>query len=497
MYKLQNGSDIRGIAYPNDEREVNLTNETVKKIFEAFYRWLKEKTKKEDIKISIGTDSRITGEGFRMVAVDVLKSNGCNVLDCKMSTTPAMFMSTVMDGYNADGAVMITASHLPYYHNGFKFFTKEGGLDKGDIKEILDIANDIDINRNRETGKIGTVEYPNLIDDYSSLLVEKIRREVNSKSNYEKPLDKIKILVDAGNGAGGFFADKILAKLGADITGSQFLEPDGMFPNHIPNPENKEAMKSICDAVIKNNSDLGIIFDTDVDRAALVGKGGKPINKNALIALISKIILKEHPKTTIVTDSITSDGLSSFIKEIGGVHHRFKRGYKNVINEAIRLDDSGQETHIAIETSGHAALKENYFLDDGSYLISKILIESARLKEQNMEITNLIESLVESKEDGEYRIKIGVEDFKPYAVNIIEELTAYATDLEGWSVVPNNYEGIRINCDKNNGNGWFLLRISLHEPLLVLNIESNEDGGVEIMYKKLKSFLEKYDLIGL
>lgn len=74
------------------------------------------------------------------------------------------------------------------------------------------------------------------------------------------------------------------------------MNPDGMFPNHIPNPENKEAMESICKAVLDNKSDLGIIFDTDVDRAAIVGKNGKPINKNALIAVISSIVLEEHPK---------------------------------------------------------------------------------------------------------------------------------------------------------------------------------------------------------
>jgi phosphomannomutase len=100
-----------------------------------------------------------------------------------------------------------------------------------------------------------------------------------------------------------------------------------------------------------------------------------------LIALISAIILEEHSNSIIVTDSITSNGLKEFIEEkLGGVHHRFKRGYKNVINEAIRLNKEGKESYLAIETSGHAALKENYFLDDGAYLIAKILIKMAKLK---------------------------------------------------------------------------------------------------------------------
>ena len=178
--------------------------------------------------------------------------------------------------------------------------------------------------------------------------------------------------MDAGNGAGGFFADKVLEVLGADTNGSQFLDPDGTFPNHIPNPEDKEAMESICDAVIKKNADLGIIFDTDVDRAAVVDRFGRDINRNRIIALISAIVLGERKGATIVTDSITSEGLKKFIEEdLGGVHHRFKRGYKNVINEAIRLNEEGTYTPVAIETSGHCALMENYFLDDGAYLIAR------------------------------------------------------------------------------------------------------------------------------
>lgn len=497
MHKLQNGSDIRGIAYPNDEKEVNLSDEVVEKIFISFYIWLKERTGKNKLSIAIGTDSRVTGEKFRKIAVDTLKTRGGDVFDCKMATTPAMFMSTIMGGYDCDGAVMITASHLPYYHNGFKFFTKDGGLDKNNIKEILDLASNLnknieyDIDKNFQNGK---VVYPDLISDYSTLILNIIREGVNSSECFDKPLEGIKILVDAGNGAGGFFANKILTSLGADTTGSQYLEPDGMFPNHIPNPENKEAMESICDAVIENNSDLGIIFDTDVDRAAIVGKGGKPINKNALIALISKIILNDHPKTTIVTDSITSNGLTKFIEVNGGIHHRFKRGYKNVINEAIRLNNEGQECHIAIETSGHAALKENYFLDDGSYLIAKILVEVAKLRSNGTTVTDLLSNLEEAKEEKEFRISIDVEDFRPYAETIIEDLEAYISKLDGLSIVPKNYEGIRVNCNEDSGDGWFLLRISLHEPLLVLNIESNKIGGVEEIYSKLRKFLSNYKL---
>jgi len=182
---------------------------------------------------------------------------------------------------------------------------------------------------------------------------------------------------------------KVLDQLGADTTGSQFLEPDGHFPNHIPNPENKEAMASIRDATLRTKAHLGIIFDTDVDRAAVVDMAGNEINRDRLIALIAAIILEEHPHSTVVTDSVTSNGLADFIAIKGGRHHRFKRGYKNVIDEGIRLNKEGTECHLAIETSGHGAVKENYFLDDGAYLVVKILIKMAKMKP--VSVTSLIE----------------------------------------------------------------------------------------------------------
>ena len=158
------------------------------------------------------------------------------------------------------------------------------------------------------------------MDTYSKILADKIR----SATGEDKPLLGFKIVVDAGNGEGGFYVDKVLKPLGADTTGSRFLEPDGSFPNHIPNPEDKEAMESITNAVKEQNADFGIIFDTDVDRAGAVLSDGSELNRNRIIAMLSAILLREHPNTTIVTDSITSTGLAEFIKENGGVHHRFK-----------------------------------------------------------------------------------------------------------------------------------------------------------------------------
>lgn len=491
LAKLQNGTDIRGIAIETADKKVNLTPNNIKLIGSGFVKWLKEKINLVDrkLKIAVGMDSRLSGPELKSTLIELLINLGCNVYDCGIATTPAMFMTTLEEGYKCDGAIMITASHLPYYYNGLKFFTQDGGCEKEDIRDILLFAAQKELTYSNSKGILFEV---NFIEEYSNILVNKIRQAVDSHENYKEPLKGFRIVVDAGNGAGGFFADKVLNSLGADTTGSQFLEPDGRFPNHIPNPENKEAMESIKKAVLANKADLGIIFDTDVDRAAIVDSNGTEINKNTLIALISSIILEEHPKTTIVTDSVTSVGLSEFINNLGGIHHRFKRGYKNVINEAIKLNNKGQETHLAIETSGHAALKENYFLDDGAYLIAKILIKMAQLNFEGKKLESLIEGLKTPYESLDFRLNIKVEDFREYASILLYGVEKYIEKVEGWSVVPNNYEGVRVACDGSNGDGWFLLRLSLHEPVLPLNVESDSKDGVRMILDKLKPLFSRY-----
>lgn len=485
--KLQNGSDIRGVALEGIAgQHINLTEQACRDIGRGFALWLTEKYGCEkQLRVAVGRDSRLSGQTLSNWLCSAMVDSGLHVTDFGMASTPAMFMSTVTKGYEFDGSVMITASHLPFNRNGFKFFTPDGGLESKDIKKILANASS-----DCATGlQAGTMQNGAFMDTYAKILADKIR----AAAGCEKPLEGFRIVVDAGNGAGGFYVDKVLKPLGANTEGSRFLEPDGSFPNHIPNPENKEAMESITDAVRQTNADLGIIFDTDVDRAGAVLSDGSELNRNRIIAMLSAILLREHPGTTIVTDSITSDGLAAFIKEKGGVHHRFKRGYRNVINESIRLNSLGQDSQLAIETSGHGALKENYFLDDGAYLVTKLLIELAKCKKDGYTLASLIETLQEPAENMEFRMNILQEDFKPYGQQVIDDLTAYAQKQEGWSLAPNNFEGVRVNLDSQHGDGWFLLRLSLHDPLLPLNIESNSIGGARRIAQELSEFLNAYE----
>ena len=483
---FKSGTDIRGVAVEGVEGEpLNLTDEVVGKMAKAFLLWLSQRTgrKPSELWVAVGHDSRISADRIRSAVVGAMTECGAKVLDCGLSSTPSMFMITL--DRRLDGSVQITASHHPYHRNGLKFFTPAGGLDGCDIEEILGFC---DSGTFPESVSGGSSEKVNYMKDYAAHLRDIICKGIGS-ANYDRPLEGLHIVVDAGNGAGGFYAYDVLEPLGADISGSVYLEPDGMFPNHIPNPEDKDAMKSICGAVLHSHADLGVIFDTDVDRGGAVDSLGAEINRNRLVALASAIALENCPGGTIVTDSTTSAGLRKFIEgTLGGVHYRYRRGYRNVINRAVELNEQGIDCPLAIETSGHAAMRENYFLDDGAYLVTMIIIKMAQLRARGENLAVLTADLEDPVEECELRFRITAEDFREYGQKVLAGLEEYAEAREDWIIADDNREGIRVSFEDEQG--WFLLRLSVHDPIMPLNLESMKEGGSRAIAEKLYGFLK-------
>lgn len=540
---------------------------------------------------------------------------GGHVARCGLATTPAMFLACVAEGHEYDAGVMITASHLPFNRNGFKFFTREGGFEKADIKELLALAAEAHAEAASEVqgeggeggklpgAKVLTADARSLavvapgtdpastlssstsptsttnIDpssfpppdgtgyvleaalsadrhavaavDFMPVYEAHLRRiiveGVDARGpKRERPLEGLRIVVDAGNGSGGFLATRVFAPLGADVSGSQFLEPDGTFPNHPPNPEDKAAMRAAVAMVRSARADLGVVVDTDVDRSAVVGASGEPINSNRYIALMSHIVLTKYPGTCIVTDSVTSDGLAEFIEARGGKHVRYKRGYRNVINKCIEINnsDSGERCELAMETSGHGAMAENYFLDDGTYSASQIVIMLARAvlaEEENKEkggggneeaatssaaakeeeaskgprgrhqsnqrrsaardvALSVLASLREPADSVEIRMQVLGAAQADIQATSAAALAAFRAWVVGggaggsWSLEEVNHEGWRARVDESGepggGRGWVLLRGSLHDPLLVLNAESSVANGTCAIVEKVLEFFE-------
>lgn len=460
---LQNGSDIRGVALQvPGGGAVTLTRAAVGRIAAAFVRQLTERRGEpaDRLRIGVGHDSRLTAEELKEAALQGIMGQGARALDCGLASTPAMFMGTVFPATALDGSIMLTASHLPMERNGMKFFTPRGGYDKGDVAELLSLAETLP---EPEVPTVGA-ERLELMAEYCAHLRGRITAGIGRG---ERPLKGLHIVVDAGNGAGGFFAREVLEPLGCDCSGSRFLEPDGHFPNHVPNPEDRAAMASIQEAVLEHKAHLGLIFDTDVDRMSAVLPDGTEVNRDAIIALAAAILAPDHPGGTIVTDSVTSDRLTAFLEgELGLVHHRFKRGYKNVINEMLRLNAEGVDCPLAMETSGHGALMENYALDDGAYLAVKLVVALTRqgaLKE-------LIRALPPAVEEMERRIPLIGADFREKGAAALEAFQRRASE-QGLILAP-TCEGVRLSTQW----GWMLLRASLHDPLLPLNGEGKAPG---------------------
>ncbi|MBP3709886.1 MAG: phosphomannomutase/phosphoglucomutase [Treponema sp.] len=519
ILKLQNGSDIRGIAVSGVEGEfVNLTEEICNWIGQSFVQWLAKKINKpaHTLVVGIGRDSRISGERLAASVASGMSTQGASVIDCALATTPAMFMSTVFPQTRYDGAVMITASHLPFNRNGIKFFDKDGGLEKSDIMTILESVcamhdvesgchdarnGDAANSGNRAAG--GAVVFSNgaaaqpyasscdLLSLYAEHLRSTICRELGAAES-DKPLAGLKVVIDAGNGTSGYFVSKLLVPLGADTTGSQFLEPDGMFPNHIPNPENKDAMESVRTATLHNRADIGLIFDTDGDRMSAVLSDGTEVSRDAVIALFAAILAPRYPGSTIVTDSVTSDRLTFFLQEVLGLHHmRYMRGYKNVINKCKELNAKGIVSPLAMETSGHGALKDNYYLDDGAFLAVQLLIAMSRAKAAHGRVDSLIAKLPPLVEEVEHRLKITTDDFMSYGNSVLAAFKMRAQ--KAGCELAESYEGVRISFRSDDIRGWLLLRLSLHDPVMPLNAEGERIGDCAKIIAVAKELLVGFD----
>ena len=219
--KLKSGSDVRGVAVGEN---APLTEHVAMCLGMAFARYVAKHVGKPvtQVTIAIGRDSRISGPALLHAAAEGVSKAGASVLDFGMCTTPAMYMCIITPGFQPDGSIMITASHHPYDKNGLKFFLAEGGVEGDVVEELLKTASTLEP---EDTPLAGTIVQKPFLPTYKEQLADRIRRGLGT--DVPKPLLGLHVVVDAGNGAGGFYA-QLMEELGAWIEGSQFLEPDGI-----------------------------------------------------------------------------------------------------------------------------------------------------------------------------------------------------------------------------------------------------------------------------
>lgn len=477
--------------------------------------------------ICIGRDPRPHGErladAFSRGAESV---DGVRVLYTDVASTPSMYEFVRAD--QCDAAVMITASHLPEEKNGMKFFSNAvGGLTSQHIDELIVLAQE----EGREwynmgilppsSGNAGVMcsELVNFMPYYKKTLKKAILREVptSTSSSTIKPLANLNIVVNPGNGAGCFFAD-LLSDLGANVAGSIHCTPDGTFPDTfgVPNPEKKEMVEATVKACEAVGADIGVMFDTDADRSGFVlprtidpSTGARSdyeaLNGNRMIALISKIFSKSSPGCTIVTDSTTSESLSEYLQdELGLNHYRHVRGYANVIGKAKELTDGKKaNAEVAIEISGHCAMKENGYVDDGTYTAVKIIGLLARMNDavgdgEHGSLLDLISKFEEMPYEEERRIQVtdgSLETTTSVFNQLVQSLKVMCGDgsVEDWSVDEDNREGVRLRL---SSGGHFMIRKSLHDPVISMQVESvSRDEAQEKVLEPFLSLLKEHDSV--
>ena len=415
--------DIRGI-YPTQINE-----QIIHKISKA----ISIKCFNEGIsEICIARDGRLSGENLLSALENSLSKNGIDVINIGMATTPLLYFAAKK--IKSKSGVMITGSHNPKNYNGIKLIINDKSVSG---TEIYNLINNIDEVPER-TGKI---RFKDFKDDY----ILEIKKNIVLK-------EKLKVVIDCGNGASGCVAPRLYSELGCDVI-NLYTEIDGNFPNHHPDPGKPENLIDLIEKVKDTNADLGLAFDGDGDRVGLVSADGEIVFPDKVLMMLCKDILSSS-KGKIIFDVKCTDSLPKLIKDYGGTPIMYPTGHFNIKN--------GIKEHnplLAGEMSGHIFFNDKWYgFDDGLYSGARIIELIFKTKKSISDLNKELPVLFSTPE-----LNIEVSDEKKF--EIVKKFIANCT-LEGEKI---SIDGIRINFN----NGWGLLRASNTTPMLVMRFEGN------------------------
>jgi len=430
--------DIRGI-YPDD-----LNEEISYRIGRAFVILLGKKNPK----IVVGRDKRLSSDSIFNSLTSGLVDQGAQVIDIGLSTTPLLYFSTAF--FNYDGGINITASHNPFNYNGFKL-VREGAVPvsgESGIEEIKEMV----ITNSFEEVKKGKVIKKQVFKQY---------KDFNLKGFDLKKIKPLKIIFDTANAVPGAFLPEFMKETKCE-TEYLFLELDGRFPNHEPDPLKKENILALSQEVLQKKADLGIAFDGDGDRIKFVDEKGEPIDGDLVTCLISKLILKERPGEKILYDLRSSNIVAETIKKNGGLALVGRIGH-SFIKERMRKED----IFFAGELSGHYYLKDHFFCECPFFVLFKVL-ETISLSDQTL--SEIILPFKKYFNSGEINFKASDKE------KVLRELEK---KFETGKV--SKLDGLRVDFNE----WWFLVRPSNTDPVIRLMIEAKTK---EILEEKTHLF---------
>ncbi|MFQ5823182.1 MAG: phosphomannomutase/phosphoglucomutase [bacterium] len=438
--------DIRGIAdYDLIDDNVNLLGKGIGTFM----------TRQGAKILVVGRDVRLSSKRIRDALVKGLLSTGINVIDIGLVPTPVQYFGIVH--LNSDGGVMITGSHNPIEYNGLKMSKKDVVPVYGE--QIQDIRKVIE-KKEYATGT-GEVIEKDVIKDYVDTLKTKLKLG-----------KKLKIVIDAGNGTAGLIAPKLWEDLGCEVI-CLYCEPDGRFPNHLPDPTVPKYMVDLQKKVKEVGADIGIGYDGDSDRIGTIDDQGRIVFADRLLAILSREVLERKPGSEVVFDVKCSQALTDMIKKYGGKPLMWKTGHS-------LLKTKMKEVHapLAGEMSGHIFYADDYFgFDDAIYVSGRLLQFLSNTDKKLSEITDEIPYFESTPE---IRIEATDEDkFK-----IVADLAEY---------FKNKYDTIEIDGARVLfGDGWGLVRASNTQPVLVLRFEAKSKERLREIIEVFKTKLKEY-----
>lgn len=440
--------DIRGIVGPD------LTDETVTILAKAIGTFFRRNGAK---RIAIGFDARMSSPRFRDLLVKNFNDCGIDCVSIGRVPTPVLYFAVFTKA--VDGGVMITGSHNPPDHNGFKICLGKSTLFGSQIQEIKEIA----VSGEFATGK-GTTKEMEILDDYEKDILSKIN--LGNK--------KLKVVVDGGNGMGGVTGVPIYEKLGCELI-KLFTEPDSNFPNHHPDPTVAENLQDAIRAVKETGADLAIAFDGDGDRIGVVDETGRIIWGDELMILLSREILKEKPDSTIIAEVKCSQNLFNDIAQNGGKPLMWKAGHS-----LIKAKMKETNAALAGEMSGHIFFADRFYgFDDATYAGARVL---EILSNTDKTLSELLADLPETFSTPELRVDCSDER----KFEIVGKIAAEFSKTNKVITI----DGARILFE----NGWGLVRASNTQAILVLRFEADSEENLQKIRETVESRVK--DFIG-
>ncbi len=402
--------------------------------------------------LCVGYDGRTTSPALAKALIDGLTETGINVENIGLGPTPMLYFS--VKDRKADAGIMITGSHNPAEYNGFKIMLQSGPFYGEMIQEIGRIAASGDF----ESGK-GTVKEIDVKDTY----VARLLKDYTGKRD-------LKVAWDSGNGAAG----EILRRLVKKLPGEHILlfdDIDGNFPNHHPDPTVDKNLVDLQKCVRDNQCDLGIAFDGDGDRIGAVDSQGNIIRGDILMTIYAREVLKERPGAPIIGDIKCSQVMFDEIKRLGGTPVMWKTGHSLVKAKMAEL-----KSPLAGELSGHIFFNDIYYGFDDALYCGVRLMNSVSAAEADY--SKLTGSLPRTLSTPELRIEVDEREKFALVQKVVENVRKNYKDVETVDI-----DGIRVS----NKDGWWLLRASNTQNVLVGRAESTTQEGFE----RLKAMLEK------